>query len=141
MARTSSLLLLAVVLSCQSGPAAPIVEIAGTWGGENAGLIAEDTVAHVHIACTLGNARGPIRLDSYGRFEATGTYNVDAYPVDRGIVHPARFSGELDGQVLTLSVTLTDTGQQLGPVKLTKGKEPKMGQCPICRSTEEINGR
>ena len=141
MARISSLLLLVAMLSCQSGPAAPIVDVAGTWGGDNAGLIAEDTVAHIHIGCTLGNARGPIRLDSYGRFEATGTYNVDAYPVDRGILHPARFTGEVDGQVLTLSVTLTDTGQQLGPVKLTKGKEPRMGPCPICRSIGEIRQR
>lgn len=129
---------LATAISCQSGPAAPITEITGTWGGDDAGLIAEDTIAHVHIGCTLGNARGPIRPDAFGRFEATGTYNVDAYPVDRGILHPARFTGEIDGQALTLTVTLTDNGQQLGPVRLTRGKEPKMRQCPICRSIREM---
>ena len=28
----------------------------GTWGGENAGAIVSDTIAHVHIGCTLGTS-------------------------------------------------------------------------------------
>jgi hypothetical protein len=107
--------------------------VAGTWGGDNAGLIVTDTDVHVHIGCTLGDAVGPIHPDANGRFEATGTYNVDAYPVDRGITHPATFSGQITGQTMTLTVALTDTARVLGPVTLTYGKEPMMGPCPICR--------
>jgi len=62
-----------------------------------------------------------------------GTYNVDAYPVNRGITHPARFSGQVIGSSMTLSVALTDTARVLGPVTLMYGKEPRMGACPICR--------
>ena len=76
-------------LSCSAATSTPITDVIGTWGGDNAGLIVSNTDVHVHIGCTLGDAVGPIRTDSNGRFEVTGTYNVDAYPVNRGIEHPA----------------------------------------------------
>ena len=126
-----------VALACYSGPAAPVTEITGTWGGDDAGLIAADTSAHVHIGCTLGDTNSPIRPGSDGRFDTSGTYNVDAYPIDRGIVHPARFTGRVEGEKLVLTVTLTDNSQQLGPVTLVHGKEPRMGPCPICRKPGE----
>ena len=97
-------------------------------------MIVTGTDVHVHIGCTLGDAVGPINPDANGRFEARGTYNVDAYPVDRGITHPATFSGRIIGQTMTLTVSLTDTARVLGPVTLIYGKEPKMGPCPICRT-------
>jgi hypothetical protein len=110
-----------------------MTQVAGTWGGDNAGLIVTDNDVHVHIGCTLGDAVGPIRPDTKGQLEATGTYNVDAYPVDRGITHPATFSGQVVGQTMTLTVSLTDITRVLGPVTLTYGKQPTMGPCPICR--------
>ena len=121
------------VVACSAATSARITEVVGTWGGDNAGLIVNDTDVHVHIGCTLGDAVGPIHPDADGRFEATGTYNVDAYPVNRGIDHPARFTGQITGQLMTLTVSLTDTARVLGPVSLIYGKEPKMGPCPICR--------
>ena len=122
------------LLACSGAIATRITEVDGRWGGDNAGLIVDDAAIHVHIGCTLGNAAGPIRPDANGRFEAIGTYNVDAYPVDRGIIHPARFTGHINGETMTLTVALTDTALVLGPVTLTYGKEPKMGPCPICRA-------
>jgi hypothetical protein len=125
-----------VAFACYSSPSAPVSEITGTWGGDDAGLIASDTSAHVHIGCTLGDTKTVIRPNSYGHFDVEGQYNVDAFPVDRGIFHPARFTGDVRGVELTLTVTLTDNGRVLGPVVLTRGKEPKMGPCPICRKTK-----
>lgn len=129
-----SILVLAATAACQAAnPGAPVRLIVGTWGGDNAGLIGTDSTAHVHIGCTLGDANGPIRVDESGRFEATGLYNVDAYPISRGIYHPARFSGQIFGRTMVLTVVLTDTSRTLGPVTLTYGAEPRMGPCPICR--------
>jgi hypothetical protein len=105
----------------------------GTWGGDNAGLIASDTSAHIHIGCTLGNVHQAIVIDLSGRFDVPGVYNVTAYPVSRGPDHPARFTGWTDGRVMSLTVTLTDTAVTLGPVQLVFGREPQMGPCPICR--------
>ena len=125
-------------LACYTTSSAPITEVVGTWGGDNAGLIASDTSAHVHIGCTLGDTKTSIHPDADGRFDVTGTYNVDAYPIDRGITHPARFTGQVAGHTMTLTVILTDTARQVGPVTLVYGKEPKMGPCPICRTPGQI---
>src|SRR5207244_11809996 len=58
--------------------------------------------------------------------------DITAQPADRGILHPARFSGSVLGHTMTLTVTLTDTAVTLGPVELTLGQTPKLGPCPIC---------
>jgi len=105
----------------------------GTWGGENAGLIADDTSAHVHIGCTYGSVHQQIVPDADGRFDVPGEQNITAHPVDLGVLHPARFSGRITGGRMTLTVTLTDTTVTLGPVQLAYGEEPRMGPCPICR--------
>lgn len=114
-----------------TGPAGPLVK--GTWGGDNAGVIVSDTSAHVHIGCTVGDTRGAIVVGADGRFDATGLYNITAYPVYRGPDHPARFTGRVSGRIMTLTVSLTDTTVTLGPVTLIYGAVPKMGPCPICR--------
>jgi len=119
--------------ACSAATPTPITDVVGTWGGDNAGLIVNGTDVHVHIGCTLGDAVGPIVADENGRFEVGGTYNVDAYPVNRGITHPASFTGQIVGQTMTLTVSLTDITRVLGPVTLIYGKEPTMGPCPICR--------
>ena len=107
--------------------------IQGTWGGENAALIADDTSAHVHIGCTYGNVHQAIVPDHDGYFDVPGEQNITAHPVDLGVMHPARFSGRaIDGHI-RLTITLTDTTVTLGPVDVLYGKEPRMGPCPICR--------
>ena len=126
------------LLACSAGTSTPITDVVGTWGGDNAAMIVTGNDVHVHIACTRGNAVGPIHPDENGQFEATGTYSVDVYPVDRGITHPARFSGRVVGKTMTLTVSLTDTGQVLGPVALIYAEEPRMGPCPICRVASSI---
>jgi hypothetical protein len=116
-----------------TGVQPPKGSIVGTWGGENAGLIADDTSAHVHIGCTYGNIHQQIIPDVDGRFDVPGEQNITAHPVDFGILHPARFVGRVRGGDMTLTITLTDTTVTLGPVVLVYGKEPRMGPCPICR--------
>jgi hypothetical protein len=124
-------LLLAV--ACGVSPVGFDTVPVGTWGGESAGLLVRADGAHAHIGCTLGDVTGPIPLDGEGRFDVAGEWNVDAFPIDRGILHPARLSGRSDGRTLTLSVRLMDTGQVLGPALLVFGREPQMQSCPICR--------
>ncbi len=128
-----SALVLLTVACGPSGPSRLAGVPAGTWGGDDAGLIARATEAPIHLGCTKGDVAGPIPLDSEGRFDVAGLYNVDAYPVDRGILHLARLFGHIDGRNMTLAARLTDTGQALGPVALRLGREPSMRICPICR--------
>ena len=132
-------MMLAVVASavligpCDSTGLGAPKDLAGMWGGENAALIADDSSAHIHIGCTYGDVHQQIIPDRDGRFDVPGEQNITAHPVDRGILHPARFVGRVSGRSLTLTVTLTDTTVTLGPVQVFFDKEPQMGPCPICR--------
>jgi hypothetical protein len=118
---------------CDPTGVRPPKDLAGTWGGDNAVLIADDTSAHVHIGCTYGNIHQQLVVDANGNFDLPGEQNITAHPVDLGIMHPARFVGRVRGGDMTLTITLTDTTVTLGPVVLVYGKEPQMGPCPICR--------
>lgn len=106
----------------------------GTWGGDGTGLIVSSDGVHVHIGCTRGDIAGRIPIGAGGAFDVTGRHNVNAFPVDLGIFHPARYTGRLHGpDRLTIEVTLTDTGQHLGPAEAFLGREPQLDNCPICR--------
>src|SRR3989440_1023359 len=116
-------LALILVRDCDiGGPRFP-GQIKGTWGGDNAGLMAFDTTAHVHIGCTAGDTKQAVVADEQGRFDAPGRYNITLYPVARGPDHPARFTGSGDGAMMNLTLSLTDTPGTLGPVQLELGKE------------------
>lgn len=138
MRATACLLLAALPVACADlEPTPPLDSLVGTWGGDDAGLIVSDAGAHAHIGCTNGDVVGEIVPDETGRFDIAGEYNINAYPVDMGIRHPARFIGQVNGRSLSLTVVLTDTVVSYGPVPLTYGREPGMAICPICR----IGGR
>jgi hypothetical protein len=112
--------------------------VGGTWGGDNAALMADDTSAHVHIGCTSGNVHQPI-IPVDGRFAVPGEYDPVVSPIvrDPAPLHPAIFSGSSAGRSMLLTVTLTDTAVTLGPVSVKYVREPKMGPCPICRTRAE----
>ena len=131
---------LSLSATCRSDPVSPAPNsklAVGTWGGENAGLILDDLLGHVHVGCTYGDFTAPVMLDDAGRFSVSGSYLLRAYPVAVGPTMPAQFAGVVTGGTLTLSVAVNDTIEKkltlLGPVTLTFGKEARMGPCPICR--------
>ena len=143
--RRTTVVAAAAILACSSGnatvPEGARVLRAGTWGGVNAGLIVDDTIAHAHIGCTFGNFRVPVTTDTYGQFSVTGEYLLRAYPIAVGPTLPAQFVGTVKYGVVSLTVTVNDTvehrTQTLGPVTVTLGKDPQLGPCPICRSAKE----
>src|SRR2546423_2448243 len=132
-------LALILVRDCDIGGPRFHGQIKGTWGGDNAGLMAFDTTAHVHIGCTAGDTKQALVADEQGRFDAPGRYNITLYPVARGPDHPARFTGSTDGHVMTLTVTLTDTAVHPRPpapgprAGTPQGAGPPLPQ-PPCRS-------
>src|SRR4051812_41854502 len=79
----SAALVAALCAACFSeafGPAPDGLAV-GTWGGDGAGVIVSDTIAHVHVGCTFGNFDVPVALDGEGRFETPGSYILRAYPI------------------------------------------------------------
>src|SRR3989442_9033124 len=105
-------------------------KISGTWGGDNAGLIADDTSAHAHIGCSYGNVHQQIVPDGLGRFDAPGEDNITAFPVDRGILHPARFTGSVGRGTLTPLWTPPDTAVPPGPAQPAVGTDLRLRACP-----------
>lgn len=120
-------------------PAEPAATLAvGRWGGENAGLVVDDSAAHLHIGCTLGDFPAPVRVDRDGRLAVAGRWVLRAFPIALGPQLPARLTGTLDGELLTLRVSVDDTVSrstvELGPVTVVYRREPRLGPCPICRT-------
>ncbi len=109
----------------------------GTYGGDRAGVIATDSVTHVHIGCTFGDIPGRVPIDAKGRFAIAGSFILKAFPVVMGPRLPAQFSGRLVGRSLSISVAVNDTTTgkvvSLGPVTVVLGQPPQLGPCPICR--------
>jgi hypothetical protein len=136
-----------VVAACggRSVTASTHVLSPGTWGGENAGAIVDDTIVHVHIGCTLGNFAPPAVIDGEGRFSIEGSYTLRAFPVAVGPSLPAVFTGVVSGTQLAMSVAVNDTVEKklvpLGPVTVVLGREPRMQTCPICRTPGEMARR
>ena len=138
----------AITLAAACATQSPVVPSAGdtlavgTWGGENAGLVVDDRIAHVHIGCTLGNFPAPVTFATAGRFNVAGSYVLRAYPIQIGPELPAHFAGQVEGNRLTLLVTVNDTVEKktvnLGPVTMTLGIDPRMGPCPICDRPGEM---
>jgi hypothetical protein len=113
---------------------------AGTWGGDNAGVIVTDSVTHVHVGCTFGDIPGNVTFDADGRFTVDGSYVLRAYPIMVGPTLPAQFSGRVAGRRLTIAIAVNDTVEKrvvaLGPVTVVYGRTPSMGPCPICRAPQ-----
>jgi len=114
-------------------PRLPGGTICGMWGGGKSVLLANDTSAHLHIGCTYGNIHQPIIPDGKQRFAVPGEYNLQAYPVNRGILHPATFRGVVRGKKMQVTVELRDTAVTLGPVALVFGQSREPVPCPRCR--------
>src|SRR5256886_17656058 len=104
-------LALILVRDCDIGGPRFQGQIKGTWGGDNAGLMAFDTTDHVHIGCTAGDTKQAIVADEQGRFDTHGRYNITLYPVARGPDHPARFTGSTGWDGVAPSVKLRATAR------------------------------
>src|SRR5262249_5510847 len=128
----AALLLGALVLGCDKELAQPTVTPGflpgGTWGGDSAGMIVDDTSAHFHVACTFGDVSGRIFVNGGGFFDVRGSYMLRAYPIAVGPSLPAHFVGQVSGLAVTLVVIVDDTVQHQtvtrGPATAPPGKDP-----------------
>ena len=107
--------------------------LVGTWGGDRLNLTIGMTGGVLEYDCAHGTIDVAFATDAEGRFDLAGTH-VPEYPGpirdDKPpIVHPARYSGSTDETTMTLKVALTDTGDVLGPYRLTRGTAVHIVKC------------
>lgn len=106
---------------------------AGTWGGQGVRLVVGSGGAQVEYDCAHGTLDAALRLDAQGRFDVAGTHTREGPgPIRIGIKResrPARYTGSIDGQTMTLTVTLTDTNDTLGPFTLYYDQQGRLIKC------------
>ena len=105
----------------------------GTWGGDHIRLEVTDSGAKVEYDCAHGTIDQEIVADAQGRFDVRGTQvREHGGPVRRGETadtHPARFSGTVEGNKMSLTVTETDTGTEIGTFTLGYGENGRIMKC------------
>lgn len=126
---------LSALLSCASFSAAERSRLAaGVWGGPHIRLdAAADGTAAVELDCAHGSTAGPVVPDGKGSFRVEGRYVPEGHgPVREGqedAGRPAVYAGQAEGGTMTLTITLTDSGEEMGPFELTYGKTPRLTKC------------
>lgn len=106
---------------------------AGEWGGQHVGLTVTASGARIEFDCAHGSIGAKMSLDAEGRFNVMGTFvkerggpvRIDEKPDSS----PARYSGRVEGKKMTLTLTLTDSGEDLGTFTLTRGESPNLTKC------------
>jgi hypothetical protein len=121
------------VVACRSPIAGEDRLAAGVWGGTSIRIDVTAGGATIEYDCAHGTIDEPLLTDRDGRFTAVGTHvrehggpiRQDESP-DR---HPARYGGQLSGDILRLTVTLTDSPQEIGTFTLTRGATGRVFKC------------
>ena len=131
MRRCSGFCLVVLLAGCLEANAP--TPVTGDWGGQHLGLVASAAGADLEYDCATGKMAEPIRPDQSGRFLVAGEHypghggpiRVDEEPVKR----PARYAGQVRGDTMTLTVTLTDSNEVLGSFTLVLGRSPRVFKC------------
>lgn len=126
--RTAGLCLLALTVACSS-PTAP--SAVGSWGGTEASLVLSPSGGALSYACGAGTIDSGWTLGNDGAFAASGQHFFGGGPEPLGgrPPHPARYAGVVQGDTFTLSVTLTDQNQTLGPFHMMRGASAVFLRC------------
>src|SRR5665647_1731540 len=129
----SLLLVLAAAVGCNDMLWRPPSVLVGTWGGDHAGLVATPDSGTLEYDCAAGRITEPLRPGADGRFVALGTHTPGhGGPVRIDEVlpsRPARYTGRMDGDLLSLTVVMTDSNVTVGTFQLARGRSPNVLKC------------
>ena len=107
--------------------------LSGVWGGDHIILTLSDSGGTVEYDCAAGTIDEPLRPDSRGNFDALGWHtNQPGGPIDPSSDRQAlraRYSGWTDGSRMDLTVTLTESGKQVGQFTLERGRQVNLDRC------------
>lgn len=105
----------------------------GSWGGDHIHMDVMESGALLEYDCAHGTMDLPASPIGERDFEAGGTHTietggpeVEGEPPD---THPARYRGSVLRDRLTLTVTILDLDQTLGPFVLTRNDPGRVFKC------------
>lgn len=107
-------------------------ETKAVWGGPHVRITAFEKTAEIEFDCAHGEIRGSLKGDAQGRFDLPGTFAREGGPTrsdEAAAGQPARYSGRIEGDKMTLTVTLTDSNEKLDEFTLTKGSQGRLRKC------------
>jgi hypothetical protein len=118
-------------VDCTTNPTPFIAQ--GPWGGPHVSMDVTSDGARLEYDCATGVIEEPLRPDDGGRFRATGTHTPGhGGPIREGEILPAlraRYDGHFKGEQMSLRVTLTDSGVDVGTFELRRGSTGLLVRC------------
>ena len=116
-----------------TGVTGPARALRGSWGGEHIVIEVQDSVALVLFDCAHGRMTTPIAMDEEGDFSAPGSYTQEhGGPIRDNEVEqriPARYTGRITGDHMTVTTILTGQNRRLGSYVLTRGGTGRVFRC------------
>ena len=104
----------------------------GNWGGDHVGMEVTPQGARLEYDCAHGTIDEVIAPDEKGRFEARGTHFREGpgptRPEDQK-GEAARYTGEVNGDTMTFTVTLAASEKPVGSFTLVRGRMPRIQKC------------
>ena len=130
----TSLAAVAVVAACSVVIAGPgVFIIIGDWGGEHVQLELEEAGGTLEYDCAHGMIDPGWKLSDSGEFSGTGEHVIEhGGPVREGEIlpsRPANYDGTVDGDRMSLTVTLSDSAQVIGTFQLQRGSVGQLTRC------------
>jgi hypothetical protein len=128
LARCLMLVVSVMTIAGCRGVGDPDVPVAaGTWGSGEAAVTVTANGVHLEFPCASGDITQALLTDSNGDFSVEGVYTRQSGP---GLnPQAARYSGHIDNQTMTLSVTLSQTNQAIGSFTLKLGTPASFAKC------------
>jgi len=110
-----------------------VMRIEGTWGAQHIILVADKDGGVVEYDCAHGTIDEAIITDAKGQFDLLGTHTWEhGGPIrsdEEPDTHPARYAGQVTKNNMTLTITLTDSTQVIGPFTITKDDPGRVFKC------------
>jgi hypothetical protein len=132
--RSLRLLPFAITLIVAAGcgnPTSPLP--AGDWGGVHLLLTLTATGGAAEYDCAHGSISSPVQVDGSGRFDVAGTFVPERGGPSRiGETlpeYPARYAGRIIGDLMTITVTRTDSAISVGSYSLQRGAQARVLKC------------
>jgi hypothetical protein len=107
--------------------------LTGSWGGQ--GIVMEIAADGISLTfdCAHGTINDELKIDKDKRFEVPGSFTRERGGPIRENETPeaaaAIYSGLIDGDTLTLTVTLTKNKENMGTFSLMRGKTGRLRRC------------
>lgn len=105
----------------------------GSWGGNGIRLVVEPKSTAIEYDCAEGEITGALTIDRNGNFDAKGFHiRQRGGPIRQGDPQkgePARYTGRISGNQMTLKVTLIENDTPIGDFQLELGKNVRLHKC------------